>query len=523
MNELATLRGLQDEEANNIIIQWDKSKFIPTPPDPCLLDHMATQYKSEVEALNELVDNAIDADATEIVVRVIGNKEGIEEYRITDNGCGIKRDTMVKALSLAGKTNRTLMGNGKYGKGLKAAGTYLGEYVEIYTIPKDGSPGTVARFGTKLSKERGMLGAIVQDISASEKALFTHNSDQTHGTMIRIVDAKSDRKTCSSFRQSLREKFGITYYNVLGKHKIYVRGDNDGKNLEVKPYDPTGYTVSIYRPCRVSKGWVKYKSPGGNDFEMAAIMIDKNNALPEDTGKGRRATKNVGFTVIRNGRVVATGQWKNIVNVDKANLNGLHILLRYFGNDMDDEIGLASTKNKVSPVQSLRDFLADKTQAWRTDAYSKNHSQKRQAQAAKASKKIDPAKAEFKQYAEKEAPRMEKYVNIPATSCDPSEIKGRLGKFIYEFELDDTVPRDEFISVSIADEDVMKVSISPMHAIIESFYNEDDIDHRCFVRKLIHAYALAYLTSNSGKEEIDLANKNKQTFAMTLQRILEQE
>lgn len=90
-----------------------------------------------VEAIYELVDNALDADAENIKIGVFENNKcvgtNIEKMVASDDGCGMNPAELMLAVSLAGDCNRGNNEIGEFGVGLNAATFSQGDDVIIVT------------------------------------------------------------------------------------------------------------------------------------------------------------------------------------------------------------------------------------------------------------------------------------------------------------------------------------------------------------------------------------------------------
>ena len=125
--------------------------------DPITIDKIAAGEVIERPAsvVKELVENAIDAGATAIVVEI--KEGGISFMRITDNGCGIERDD-VRSAFLRHSTSKIRS---------------VDDLVHIGSL--------------------GFRGEALSSISAvAQVELITKTRDQTFGTLYRIAGGKEE-------------------------------------------------------------------------------------------------------------------------------------------------------------------------------------------------------------------------------------------------------------------------------------------------------------------------------------------
>src|SRR5437660_1644911 len=94
-------------------------------------------YKGTPSAIAELVDNAIQAGATRVVINIAPNEavaDGSLHVEVVDNGSGMDSATLQQALRFGGSTNfNDRHGLGRYGMGLPNSSFSQTRRVEVYT------------------------------------------------------------------------------------------------------------------------------------------------------------------------------------------------------------------------------------------------------------------------------------------------------------------------------------------------------------------------------------------------------
>ena len=108
------------------------SRLVDITPDRSLLPKLGFAGYSAPQAVAELVDNAIDArrDGIKLHVAIQIAADGIS---VTDDGVGMDRDAVAKAMVLAYSRKRGKLG--EFGLGLKTACLSLGEAFELRSSP----------------------------------------------------------------------------------------------------------------------------------------------------------------------------------------------------------------------------------------------------------------------------------------------------------------------------------------------------------------------------------------------------
>jgi hypothetical protein len=93
---------------------------VELPPDPRALDAIGRNHSLET-ALADLVDNAIDAGASEVRIRLVRADGHLRSLYVVDNGCGMSPDNIDVAMTIGGQREYRDDDLGHFGLGLKAA------------------------------------------------------------------------------------------------------------------------------------------------------------------------------------------------------------------------------------------------------------------------------------------------------------------------------------------------------------------------------------------------------------------
>ena len=200
-------------------------------------------YKTTATAIEELIDNSIQAAATRIDVLYEIDGKDIASIAVIDDGHGMEPD-MIRASVLWGGTHRAndRKGFGRFGFGLPSAAVSMSKRYEVYSRT-DGNgwhrvvidlPEIVA------GKYRNDLGIVVAPPSVKADLPDTIKKslgkrDLTHGTVIHILSP--DRLTSgyrkqTLFHRNMMEQLGLIYRHSLRNCPIYFNGE------KVQPVDP---------------------------------------------------------------------------------------------------------------------------------------------------------------------------------------------------------------------------------------------------------------------------------------------
>ena len=104
----------------------DWSQEVPTdgsielPPDPRALNSIGRNHSLET-ALADLVDNAIDAGAAHVLIRLVRSGGKLTTLYVADDGRGMAPDVIDTAMTIGGRREYDDDDLGHFGLGLKAA------------------------------------------------------------------------------------------------------------------------------------------------------------------------------------------------------------------------------------------------------------------------------------------------------------------------------------------------------------------------------------------------------------------
>jgi hypothetical protein len=211
-------------------------------------------YKSTAYALNEIIDNALEARASQVLVELFEGKGGLESVAIIDNGMGMPEEWIRHSIRWGGshRDQGNLKGLGRFGYGLKSAAISFARRFEVYSKIENASNWSMVYLDVDdLAKgnyrtESGGVGVPAPSATGLPQQIHERLKERgislEHGTVILITKIDSDRirtrynMTGSSDVQKiesfLMEQFGITFRNYVLNTPVLVNGK------KVDPIDP---------------------------------------------------------------------------------------------------------------------------------------------------------------------------------------------------------------------------------------------------------------------------------------------
>lgn len=396
-------------------------------------------YKSNVEALAELVDNSIQAYAERIDL-VLGYADGDslvkpKQLAVIDDGHGMNPD-MLRLAMMWGGTHREndRQGLGRFGYGLPCATVSIGRRFTIYSKLRQETcysvsldldlldDGSYQVDGSEIeipkAQPADLPGFVVDAIERS------HPQGWESGTV--VVVEKLDRldwATATGLRRNLLRHFGVTYHKLLTATAIHVDGE------EVRPIDPLFLDPEAELHA--------LDNDRAQALDPLTLTIDCGDGVSGDltlryswlpptfgaTDKSRDAiglNANARFSIIktyhglvfsRNGRVVdvqSRTPWTTFINNDR------YVRIEVdFSASLDEAFGVTTAKQQVSLSPEMWDRLQV---AGLPKAIEHLRSKVR---AAKAERQRSASEAVVANSAHVTAVRSALNAGAPAITCNP--------------------------------------------------------------------------------------------------------
>lgn len=344
-------------------------------------------YRSNLEAIAELIDNAIQAYAERIDL-VFGYEGGTSSKKprqlaIVDDGHGMAADMMRLAMMWGGTHRENDRGGlGRYGYGLPCATVSIGRRFTIISKLRGGQLNAVMLDldALEAGDYRDADGDIALPVALpaslplflEEHLALTHPAGWRSGTIVLVE--KLDRlewTTTAGLRSNFTRHFGITYHKLLGQSAINVDG------APVLPIDPLflneGREMHALDDDR-AQGLdpVVLRVEADDRSDLAGEITLRYAWLPPTFGaidKSRDATglnANARFAILkgyhgivfsRNGRVidlVARTPWTTFINNDRY----IRVEIE-FSASLDEQFGVTTSKQQVTVSPAMWDRLRE--------------------------------------------------------------------------------------------------------------------------------------------------------------------
>ena len=363
----------------------ERSKFGLMVPEAFVRGIRDLGYRSNGDAVAELIDNAIQAYANRVDVLfgydgTASNKKPVQ-LAIVDNGHGMEPE-MIRMAVMWGGTHREndRSGLGRYGYGLPCSSVSLGRRFTVISQVSDGGLHAVCLDldGITAGQYADAQGEIIVPEArgcslpsfVADHIAEAYPKGWISGTVILIE--KLDRlewSTAQGLRDNLCRQFGVAYHKLRGEAAIFV------DRAYVEPIDPLFLTPEFHlfdldeeRAQAFDPVRVEVRNPEGGGY-MGAIVL-RYSWLPPSFGsvdKQRNAVglnANARFSILkdyhgllfsRNGQLIdvqTRTPWTTFINNDR------YIKVEVeFSATLDEAFGVTTSKQQVTVSPFIWDLL----------------------------------------------------------------------------------------------------------------------------------------------------------------------
>lgn len=305
------------------------------------------------EALSDIIDNSIDAEAKAVLVRFICSKDRINQIIIADDGYGMLPDELHRAMQYGVRQAHRKEDLGKYGIGLKAAAFSQCKALSVLSRKAGKSSGrrwTIESIKDdwRLEELDAIQAAMVLDLDWSPVDL------RKSGTTVILDKLDSLQSAMSDFNKNLQKTIielkvdlGIRFHRFLQSGNLRISidvtrglGNPPDTQFDVEPLDPFRY------PKSGKKGYpatFELEIGSTNVEAVAHIWPAKSKDPNYKLGAGKVAERQ-GFYFYRNDRLIKAGGWHNLQSDSEPHSSLARVLIE-MPPDLDSAFRLSVQKN----------------------------------------------------------------------------------------------------------------------------------------------------------------------------------
>ncbi|MEU6410331.1 ATP-binding protein [Microbispora sp. NPDC046933] len=309
-------------------------------------------YVSLSTALAELIDNSLQASATQVEVTIKRPTTGsLPEIRVEDNGEGMSRPQLEACLRFGGSSRfDERQSFGRFGMGLPAASLSQARRVEV-TSWQDGQ-----------TANQVFLDVDAIAVGTSVDLRARPQSGNTTGSGCLVVWRNCDRieyRRLAWLERALRRDLGRMYRRFLsnGDLALTING------RQVDPIDPLLLSAEVEgHSARLAFEPLRYElaaSSGETAFvtvRFAMLPVQKWHHLDNMTKRRFGIVGGAGVSILRAGREIATG-WHLMGAKRKENYDDWWRCEIEFDPTLDEHFGITINKQGIRPSEVLQEAL----------------------------------------------------------------------------------------------------------------------------------------------------------------------
>ena len=318
-------------------------------------------YSNTSSALAELVDNAIDAGATHVTIRV-GETEITEaggiRIQVLDNGTGMTAPVVKAALQFGGSSRfGHRQGTGRFGMGLPNSSVSQARRVDVYT--KARGKAILWSYLDVDAIASGQASSIAEPVS--KKIPNDLMRIPGRGTLVvwTRCDRLSPRAIANLVRATKKQLGRIFRAHIWGGIALRINDE------EIAAIDPlflrgdrhidraTRYGPPLVYDIKLS---CDHKRTSRVEVNFSELPISAWTELSNAEKRNRGITKNAGVSVPRARREIDTG-WVFMGGKRKENYDDWWRCEIRFEPELDEEFGVTHTKQGIRPSEKLRSLL----------------------------------------------------------------------------------------------------------------------------------------------------------------------
>lgn len=317
------------------------------PPDPSIAKAVGRHHTFET-AIADLVDNSLDAGATQVLIRFLESDGAVTGLQVIDNGKGMDTAQIDEAMEFARKREYAAADQGHFGLGLKAASLSQADRLNVYSLRY----GALPTGRTIEANSPTRIGDLDDEDVINVLRGMRIDFPMQNGTVVEWVkprkflsssDARDRSQWLNGRISALQTHLGIVFHRHLQAGHVTITIDvfdtgvqESGAPRHVTPVDPFGYSPL---PNDAFPAELAFTLDDTRCTGLAHIWPASQAGLPEFRLGGRPGSLAQGFYFYRNDRLLQVGGW-NTLTVERPELEYVRVAI-----DVDETIGKHVTIN----------------------------------------------------------------------------------------------------------------------------------------------------------------------------------
>ncbi len=308
------------------------------------------------QAVADLVDNSINANASTVLIRFLHDGNDIKAVAVADDGLGMDEEGIRNAMRFGSREAADVGALGKFGMGLKLASLSHAQTLNVYSRTGGDSGGR--RWTLEGIRKGWMCERVRADVAATMLDRKWGPIDLSEGgTLVLWEDLDklpSHRRglkyTLTSLETRLRLHLGLCFHRFIESGSLRICIDQllisrvgQGMQSDITPLNPFGYEKSGHPeyPRRLTT-----KLSGIGPLEVEAHIWPAKSEAPEYR-LGRRSSARQGFYFYRNGRLIQAGGWNGLLHDETEPHSSLARIRVDLPVEYDGDFGINVQKSTV--------------------------------------------------------------------------------------------------------------------------------------------------------------------------------
>ena len=304
------------------------------PPDPSIARAVGRHHTFET-AIADIIDNSIDAGASNILVRFIERGGAIVGLRLIDDGQGMDASSIDEAMTFAKRRAYASGDLGHFGLGLKAASLSQADVLRVYSLRHGAPPAGRMIEGSRPTLVAELDGEQVGALLADLRVDFTFDNGTVvewgePRTFLSSADASDRARWISERISAVVAHLGVVFHRKLASRVIRIAVDvfdiefnESGPPRLVSAVDPFGYEGL---PNDEYPAQVRISLDGEAAVGRAHIWPPAQSGLPEFRLGGKPGSLAQGLYFYREDRLLQIGGW-NTLSVSRPELEYARIAI----------------------------------------------------------------------------------------------------------------------------------------------------------------------------------------------------
>ena len=323
------------------------------------------------DSLEDIVDNSIAADATIVGIRVFAREPGDIVVTVADNGHGMDADGLINAMTYGSAVRSNPKSLGKFGLGLKTASTAMARQLTVVTRPEPNAPVNAATWDLDFVVQENDWLLQRPEPSREHIAMLDEVAQGGSGTL--VIWEKVDRLLARDYADpggtaarnalkrridELKESLALTYLRFLSEKHISDPVTIRLNDEDIQPWDPFGTTLGseVLFDKTIDVDIKEGDQTRKAGFRLKAYSLPPRAYLSrEEESEARISTRNQGFYVFREDRLLARGTWLGLRSVEPhLNLSRIDFS---FDHELDSAFQIDIKKSRILLQSDLQEAL----------------------------------------------------------------------------------------------------------------------------------------------------------------------